>query len=257
MSSVSDFSDDSSEDQLFKRRFLDIPPEIRNMIYEEYLPETVTVGKEYHPELAILSTCRQVYEEAVPILKKRSACHLIIRGPESYQLARSWINQSGDRSTSTIRTLDIDSWTDFISLEDCATFRQYRFSFAFGAGFPGFTVKYTFPGDETVINYEYSQDCLARRQDLPSYLEKVMARLLGKAHDGPVGTDALKDILEAIASYSKWIHDGQTEHHEASEVQRLDDWRRSNSPERSGWVYLYPSTVSSIFARYPSRLNAK
>lgn len=227
------------------------------MIYEEYLPQTVTVGKENDPEFAILGTCRQVYKEAVPILKKRSACHLVIRGPESYQLARSWIDQSGDRYTSTIRTLDIDSWTDFISFENCATFRQYRFSFAFRAGFPGFTVKYTFPGDETVINYKYPQDCLARRQDLPSYLEKVMARLFGKAHDGPVGTDALKDILEAIASYSKWIHDGQTEHHEASEVQRLDDWSRSNAPERSGWVYLYPNTVISIFAGYPSRLNAK
>ena len=247
MSSVSDFSDDSSEDQLCC--FLDLPPEIRNMVYEAYLPQTVTVGKEDDPELAILSTCHQVYQEAVPILKKRSACHLIIRGPESYQRARSWIDQSGDRSTSTIRTLDIDSWTEFSRIGKDASFRQYRFSFAFKVELPGFSVKYTCPGDATVINYNYPQYCLNGRQDLPSYLFKVMKRLLGKVQDGPVGTDAWKDILETIASYSKWIHVGQNEHHDAPEIQLLADWRGPDSPERTGWVHIFPDRVHSHFYR--------
>ncbi|KAL8648197.1 MAG: hypothetical protein Q9226_006092 [Calogaya cf. arnoldii] len=238
-SDLSDFSDDSIEDPPLS--FLDLPSEIRNMIYEEYLPQTVTIAKENDPELAILSTCHQVCEEAVSILRKRSACHLIIRDRESYQRARSWIEQSGDSFTSTIRTLDIDSWNEFSVSSTSAAFRQYRFSFAFKAGFPGYTVKYTFSGDETVINYEYPKSCHGERQGLPSYLKKVMLRLFGRAHDKPVSTNALKEILESIASYSKWVHEGQDEAYPASEVQRLDDWRRSWAPERRGWVYLYPN----------------
>ncbi|KAL8848691.1 MAG: hypothetical protein Q9221_006301 [Calogaya cf. arnoldii] len=251
LSEFSEFSDDSIEDQPLS--FLGLPLEIRNMIYEEYLPQTVTIAKENDPELAILSTCHQVKQEAVSILRKRSACHLIIRDRKSNQRARSWIEHSGDPLSSTIRTLDIDSWTEFSVSSSSAAFRQYRFSFAFRAGFPGFTVKYTFPGDETVINYEYPKDCHPERQGLSSYLEKVMLRLFGRAHDGPVGTDALKEILESIASYSKWVHEGQNEPYPASEVQRLDDWRRSWAPERSGWVYLYPNTVISNFLSYLAR----
>lgn len=227
------------------------------MIYEEYLPQVVTVGKEDDPELAILSTCRQVYEEAVHVLKKRTACQLIIRGSKSLQLARSWIDQSGASSISNIRTLDIDSWTEFSRGEDSATFRQYRFSFAFRAGNPGFTVKYNFPGGDTVLDYNYSQGCLVERQDLPSYLEKVTSRLFGTAFDGLVSTDALREILEAIASYSEWVHKGQTEHLEPRNIHRLPEWTRPNGPERRGWVYLYPKTVNSIAAGCKRQLNAK
>ncbi|KAL8895358.1 MAG: hypothetical protein Q9192_003689 [Flavoplaca navasiana] len=245
MSSVSDFSDDSIEDQI---SFFSLPLEIRAMVYEEYLPQVVTVGKEYDPELAILSTCRQVYGEAVHVLKKRTACQLIIRCSKSLQLARSWIDQSGVSSISNIRTLDIDSWTEFSRWDESATFRQYRFSFAFRAGSPPFAVKYNFPGGDTVLEYNYSQGCLAERQELPSYLQKVTSRLFGTAYDGLVSTDALKEILEAVACYSEWVHKGQTEHLELRNIHRLPEWTPPNGPERCGWVYLYPKTVISMAA---------
>ena len=227
------------------------------MIYEEYLPQVVTVGKEDDPELAILSTCRQVYGEAVHVLKKRTACQLIIRCSKSLRLARSWIDQSGASSISNIRTLDIDSWTEFSRWDDSATFRQYRFSFAFRAGSPQFTVKYNFPGGDTVLEYNYSQGCLAERQELPSFLQKVTSRLFGTANDGLVSTDALKEILEAVASYSEWVHRGQTEHLEPRNIHRLPAWTRPNGPERRGWVYLYPNTVFSVAAGCGGQLNAK
>ncbi|KAL8672027.1 MAG: hypothetical protein Q9168_003503 [Polycauliona sp. 1 TL-2023] len=238
MSSLSDSSDDADHDRFF---FLAFPAEIRKMIYEEYLPQMVTIGREEDPELALLYTCRQVLNEIVPILRKRSACQFILRGPQSMKLARSWIDKSGDPSKSNIRTLDIDSWIEFHRSHNSVTFRQYRFSFAFSAGRPGFTVKYTSSGDKVVLHYKYTQDSLSSRQDLPSYLEKTMIKLLGEKHDEPVGTVALNDILNAIASYSKWIHDGQTEHYEAPDMQRLEDWK--NKAEQGGWVYFYPTTV--------------
>ena len=121
MSSLSDFSDDSNEDQF---SFLSFPPEIRAMIYEEYLPQNVTVGKEDDPELAIISTCRQVYGEAVPVLKK-TACQLIIRCSRSLQLARSWIDQSGRPSILTPgpnsadrASLQLSVNIDFLSLSE-------------------------------------------------------------------------------------------------------------------------------------------
>ncbi|KAL8777386.1 MAG: hypothetical protein Q9213_007887 [Squamulea squamosa] len=182
----------------------------------------VTVGHGDNIKLAILSTCRQIYKEALLILKNRSAAHLVIRDTESYQLARSWINQSGDSYTSKIRTLYIDSWTEVTRRSKFVVFAQVRFSVAFGNGFPGFTVKYTLPDDSFPVRYKYPQENLSLRQILPGQLQDVMDRLFGKAHDRPVGTDALKDILEAIAGYGKWVHEGQTEHMAEPEVEQVD-----------------------------------
>ncbi|KAL8771587.1 MAG: hypothetical protein Q9209_003030 [Squamulea sp. 1 TL-2023] len=249
VSSVTGYSDDLSEKQL---AFLDLPLELRYMVYEEYLPNTVTVGQEDNIELAILSTCRQIYEEALLVLKNRSAAHLVIRDTKSYQLARSWINQSGDFYISKIQTLDIDSWTEVTRSSKYVDFARVRFSVAFGNGFPGFSIKYTLSDDSIPLRYKYPQEDLNRHRNLPAYLREVIHRLFGKAHDRHIGTDVLKDILEAIASYSKWIHEGQTEHMAEPEVEQVDSLNNRNTPERCGWVYLYPSSVIPS-----SQLNTK
>ncbi|KAL8734833.1 MAG: hypothetical protein Q9166_001185 [cf. Caloplaca sp. 2 TL-2023] len=222
---------------------LDLPLEIRYMIYDAYLPKTVTINQKNDPDLAVLSTCRQIYEEAVPILRNRSAVNLIIRDRKSYQLARSWIDHFGDGSSSRIQTLDIDSWTEIRRDPDSAFFRRYRFSITFRTGLPGFTVKYTRPGSGKILRYKYVEHCLGQRGDFSYCFRKVMRRLFGEAHEKPAGTEIMKGILEAVAGYSRWIHVGQTEHLDLEGVQRFQCMDSLQLPERSGWVYLYPSTV--------------
>jgi hypothetical protein len=61
----------SSRDEIF--RFLDLPPEMRNLVYDHLLTLTPPVSPSPSSSFAscqpaILSTCRQIYNEAAGLL---------------------------------------------------------------------------------------------------------------------------------------------------------------------------------------------
>lgn len=230
-----------------KRRmhFLELPVEIRYMIYDKVLPDEVKLTRKYHFGLAILCTCHKVYDEALHVLRQRRFLSLKLEDRESYLLALWWIKSLGDDMASQINTLEIEIWLGYIRSLDTAVFRRHRFSFSFGMDSPpGFTIKYTMPDLDYPIIFHYSSRCLTEWPLFDRHLQDAMFGMFGDAQHITIDMHQLKKIVQTFAKYSKY---GYLCLPSARNIVRVDKptHRFWSDPNLQSWTYMFPASVQA------------
>lgn len=188
-----------------RTNFLELPVEIRHMIYDKLLPDKVRLTRRYHFGLAILCTCRKMYEEALQIQKRRRVLILRLEDRDSYLLALWWIKNLGHDLASQINTLEIETWLGCISNQDTAVFRRHRFSFSFGMTGPdNLTIKYTMPDLDSPIVFRYSSECLTEWPLFDWPIQITLFRTFGNGKHTTIDMNLLKEIIQTLARYSKY-----------------------------------------------------
>ncbi|KAL8697707.1 MAG: hypothetical protein Q9201_006980 [Fulgogasparrea decipioides] len=207
--------------------FLDLPPEIRYMIYNDVLPDVIRVQPHNDSGLAILRTSRQIYEEAFNILKKRTSLDLKVEDRQAHLLAHRWINLLVGRGVSGIRHLGIEVWIEVDREPNTVMFERQFFSMSLGSAPSGFAIKSMMPGCEGFKEYKYEEagqiddpqqktssalsyqdDCLATRPTFHEEFVKVMFKLFGKEEtsDGIMHKSGLRMIVDTIIDYSEYSY---------------------------------------------------
>lgn len=108
-------------------RFLDLPPEICNMIYEKVIE--VDRSKDYRrritPDLKILLTCKQIYQEALKTASKKASFPIyIVAGKDSFRQNDVYFNRrrpkfigpsctvSSHAMANRVASLNVKVWMD-------------------------------------------------------------------------------------------------------------------------------------------------
>ena len=222
---------------------LDLPVEVRYMIYDILLPKRVQLTQRYHFHLPLLQVSRKIYQEALQVFKRRNDLSLRLQDRESHLLAIWWINQLGNDLASQIRTLEIETWVERNRSINAALFRRSRFLLSFGVGPPpGFSIKYTLLDVNAAVKFHYSSPCLNSRPPFPQYLQETILGILGDRERISIGTEALKSVIDVFVKYSKY---GYGCHPTARHIVRVERpthqfWR---DPHLQSWTYLFPASV--------------
>ncbi|KAI4200835.1 MAG: hypothetical protein LQ350_003637 [Teloschistes chrysophthalmus] len=209
-----------------QKSFLDLPPEVRIMIYDYALPDVIRVQKQPLFDLAILRASRTIYREAREILKKRDFLSVKIEDRRTHTLALRWIDWLGRRRASTnIRSITIDTCIEVHRTEDEVSFRRCIFRVCTEASM-GLLVKFTIPPRSETVTYRYKASaydstpmrpvfnveipCLASRPPWTNALRKLLYRSFTNMplYSTVVTIDksGLKMILDGIIAYSEYYH---------------------------------------------------
>ncbi|KAL8727981.1 MAG: hypothetical protein Q9181_005509 [Wetmoreana brouardii] len=237
--------------------FLDLPPEIRCMIYDDVLPDVIRVQPQNDSGFAILRTSRQIYKEAFNVLKKRTSLFLKVQDRQTRRLAHRWIAQLNSRSASTIRNIEIDTWIDISTRPRMVVLHRWLFSISLGAP-SGHIIKHRLldNGDlkpQTFMWAEHANDT-GGTYSTPFHPElffenfsRVTYKLFGaeERSDGVMHKSGLKMIVDAILDYGEhsylWRHDEHWSFRELR-VASVRKWSHPlwGSSDNRNWKYLYP-----------------
>lgn len=127
-----------------KFRFLDLPLEIRNQIYEHVLvvPYTVDLSVENKkylaPRLEAFRTCRQIYNEAYPVFYGRNTFRIFPTHDQSFHTKKVLLTRLSKQYRSAITSLELrlgPGWTKppktwnvgpQLGLKDCTSVRKIK-----------------------------------------------------------------------------------------------------------------------------------
>ncbi|KAI4131985.1 MAG: hypothetical protein LQ338_000969 [Usnochroma carphineum] len=226
-----------------KPSFLELPLEVRHMIYNELLPDTVRLGRRYYFNLPILQTSRTVYKEALQLMRCKTVLSLNIKDRESHLVSLWWINNLGDDLVSKIRYLEIGSCLEVWRNGNTAHFRRCILSFLFGTGPSGITVRYMMPDSVNDLVISYSSGCLTQRPRFPDYLQQMTLGIVRDQQDIKMGTRELNLIMEATLMHSEYgyLCDPTARDIVRTERPRMHYWK---DYDLQFWTYIHPATVS-------------
>ncbi|KAL8667678.1 MAG: hypothetical protein Q9202_000533 [Teloschistes flavicans] len=202
--------------------FLDLPAEVRVMIYDYVLPVVIKVQKQPQSDLAISRVSRMIHREALGILNKRVFLSVKIEDRKTHTLALRWIDRLGGRKALTnIRDIRIDTWIEIHRHHDEVTFQRHIFH-VYGEAALGLLVKFTVPPNSEAVTYRYEASgpnskmhpawspCLASRPDWHTALRRTLYRGFRDTllYSGliTVNKSGLKLILDVIIAYSEYYH---------------------------------------------------
>ncbi|KAI4137459.1 MAG: hypothetical protein L6R39_007273 [Caloplaca ligustica] len=226
--------------------FLELPLEVRCMIYKEFLPETTVLGRRYYFGIALMQTSKTIHEEMLQMMRKRRLLFLQLKSRESYALFLWWINNLGDELASRIRYLEVESWLETRRGPSAARFQNCKIAFWFWTGPFGYTIRYSLPdfAGEGDLTLQYSSRCLPKRPKLPEYLQQTMLGMLGTAQNITISKTELKVILDAILIHTEYGYLCDPSYQFISRtLQSL--LLNPRDHDLQYWTYVYPAIVSS------------
>ncbi|KAL9578880.1 MAG: hypothetical protein Q9212_005439 [Teloschistes hypoglaucus] len=247
-----------------QKSLLDLPPEVRLMIYDYALPDIIRVQKHPPFNLAILRASRAIYREVREILKKRDTLSVKIEDRRTHTLALRWIDWLGRRRASTsIRSLRIDTFIEYHRTQYEVSFKRCIFRVC-TEGSMGLLVKFTTPPHSETVKYRYEASnydstpmrpisnghhselpCLAFRPSWDCALRRILYRSFTSMplYSTVITIDksGLKMILDGIIAYSEYSHLWRPLKCWNVEDLAVQEVRRSVAPKPapvSCWSYL-------------------
>ncbi|KAL9583112.1 MAG: hypothetical protein Q9203_005215 [Teloschistes exilis] len=250
-----------------QKSFLDLPPEVRLMIYDYTLPDVIRVQKQPHFDLAVLRASRVIYREAREILKKRVFLSVKIEDRRTHTLALRWIDWLGRRGGSTnIRSLRIDTWIESCRTTNKVTFQRCIFRVSSEAPL-GLLVKFTVPPRTPYVTYRYDAlrckstlvdpaydgldfglPCLGSRPSWSDNLRMILHRPFRNmplySADITIDKSGLKMIVDEIIAYSEYyslwrpLKGFNVEEVAVKEVRHSGGHHPANPSTVSRWGYL-------------------
>lgn len=150
--------------------FLELPSEVRCMIYEYLLPHAVGLGRQYYFNLANLQTSTIILEEVRRVMKHKSCLAIKIQDRESH-LPSLWINNLGDYLASKIHGSkygEVRIWPSFVDVDSASPLESVPLGSELNS-----------PTQILVANLipNYRLSCLAQRSGFSSYLQQLMAKI--------------------------------------------------------------------------------
>ena len=190
-------------------RFLDLPAEIRNMVFDMVLPERVqTIGpaptySQDNRNLALLRTSRQVRHESYAIYHQPRSLHIELTHMVCYTDFIKWVKGIKDRYVLGLRTLEVRGWVEAYRGARGIIFKDYTFEIDFAPGIPTYTLEYSLTHGITPwllekARYWHADNII----DLVAQLQILLNQPAQRRKAGCFAVTDIEAIVETIASHT-------------------------------------------------------
>ncbi|KAL8949801.1 MAG: hypothetical protein Q9222_004118 [Ikaeria aurantiellina] len=227
--------------------FLELPREIRDIIYDQVLPDVFFIKKGYQFHFAILKTSHKVQEEAKEVLRRRRHLSVRIHNEDDYKFAIQSIHRLGDVVAPRLTTLDIDAWFELDRQDKHATFGRCILRLAFDPIAQSCTFQYAqvAPGDHR--DYLYPTLDEAAKPSLHGYLRALVNHAFTVARHRRLGLDAgdLESMVDGILLYTKYPSLLGAYGRPVKGAKKSEHSGQSERGSQVRWRYIYPDTVGS------------